>query len=158
MRNNQTTSYIKDPELRHRYSISAGGGVVFRLVNGKVEILLIHRRNLWDLPKGKLNSGESIAHCAAREVSEESGAELPMIVKKLTSTIHQYEEDGLEIEKITHWYAMLTRSKSFTPQKEEDIDEIRWVFLDEAIDLVGYDNLKIVLQKFKEAFINYSAM
>lgn len=147
---NKPSPIIKKKDQGREHQITAGGGVVFRLMNNNPEVLLIHRRNLWDLPKGKLDKGESIAHCAAREVSEETGASLPMIIKKLIDTRHHYEEAGRMIDKVTHWFIMLTLSKSFNPQLEEDIDEICWVPLDEAVKLVGYDNLRLVLHKFKE--------
>ncbi len=37
------------------------------------EILMIFRRGKWDLPKGKLDKGESLEACALREVEEETG-------------------------------------------------------------------------------------
>ncbi|RYY61096.1 MAG: NUDIX domain-containing protein, partial [Chitinophagaceae bacterium] len=50
--------------------IPAGGGLVRTPDN---EYLLIHRRGKWDLPKGKLDEGETIEECAIREVEEETG-------------------------------------------------------------------------------------
>jgi 8-oxo-dGTP pyrophosphatase MutT (NUDIX family) len=50
--------------------IKAGGGIV---VNEQNEVLLIYRRGKWDLPKGKLDDGETIEECALREVKEETG-------------------------------------------------------------------------------------
>ena len=58
-------------------SITAAGGVVFSVTERKPAVLLIHRNAVWDIPKGKLEKGESVAMCAAREVAEETGAELP---------------------------------------------------------------------------------
>ncbi|MEX0778562.1 MAG: NUDIX hydrolase [Balneolales bacterium] len=156
-KNQSNYSIINQPSPGIEYdqkslTILAGGGVLFRLINGEPEVLLIHRKNLWDLPKGKLDSGESIAHCAIREVAEETGSALPMVVRELTSTYHQYQENKFIINKTTHWYLMITLSDSFTPQIEEDIDEIRWVPLGEAEKKVGYNNLRKVLQEVKSTF------
>ena len=58
--------------MKHKHIIAAGG-VVFRIEHEVVSILLIFRNGVWDLPKGKLEKGESIEMCASREVSEETG-------------------------------------------------------------------------------------
>ncbi len=50
--------------------VTAAGGLV---ENEKGEVLLIFRRGKWDLPKGKLDPGETIEQCAVREVEEETG-------------------------------------------------------------------------------------
>ena len=50
--------------------IIAAGGLV---TNKHNELLMIFRRAKWDLPKGKLDEGESIEACAVREVEEETG-------------------------------------------------------------------------------------
>ncbi|MEX0686243.1 MAG: NUDIX hydrolase [Balneolales bacterium] len=130
--------------------VIAAGGVVFKIDKNDTLILLIHRKGVWDLPKGKLDAGESIPQCAVREVAEETGSAPPMIVKKLDVTYHGYEDNGQSIQKSTHWYIMVTRDYSFTPQLEEEIDEIRWVPINEAIDRVGYGNLKKVLINFQK--------
>jgi hypothetical protein len=50
--------------------IEAAGGVV---QNDDKEILFIYRRGKWDLPKGKMEHGESEELCAEREIEEETG-------------------------------------------------------------------------------------
>ena len=106
-------------------TVIAAGGVV---ENEKREILLIFRRGKWDLPKGKLDEGESIEQCAIREVCEETGLQDVAIVEKLPDTFHTYEERGKKILKHSVWYKMTAKkNQSLLPQLEEDISDVKWV-------------------------------
>lgn len=94
---------------------------------------------MWDLPKGKLEAGESIEECAVREVAEECGIEEPTIIKPLTPTFHTYELNGQRILKKTHWYLMNSSDNSaLVPQTEEGISEVKWVSTDEAEKLAEH--------------------
>lgn len=130
--------------------IAAAGGVVFKILEEKVSILLIYRNRSWDLPKGKLEENESIPMCAAREVAEETGSTIPMILSSLGTTYHEYDQKSIHYGKTTFWYSMIfTQDQELTPQVEEGIESINWVELGEAIHKVGFDNLKEVLGRFK---------
>ena len=95
--------------------------------NEKGEILFMFRRGKWDLPKGKLDPGETLEECALREVEEETGVGQLNIKKFLLTTLHEYEELGKVIEKKTHWYYMQSNSyQPLVPQTEEDITELKW--------------------------------
>jgi 8-oxo-dGTP pyrophosphatase MutT (NUDIX family) len=133
--------------------VTACGGVLYRITGGLTEILLIYRKGCWDLPKGHLDSGETLEGCAAREVSEEIGISTPMIVKGLLSTQHSYELDGQMISKITWWYAMVTHAVRFSPQQHEGIEKVCWFPVDKAYKLVGYDNLRLVLKSLLESSV-----
>jgi 8-oxo-dGTP pyrophosphatase MutT (NUDIX family) len=105
--------------------IQAGGGLV---ENDKGEFLFIFRRGKWDLPKGKLDEGETIADCALREVEEETGLTNITLLDHLCNTYHVYPEKGKVILKESVWYKMTCASgQLLTPQTEEDILEIRWL-------------------------------
>ncbi|MDL2230757.1 NUDIX domain-containing protein [Alistipes sp. OttesenSCG-928-L06] len=105
-------------------SIEAGGGLV---TNRRGEILMIFRHNRWDLPKGKLESGECIDDCAVREVEEETGITPVALGRKLLLTTHFYRLDGEWVMKKTHWYAMAYDGDATpVPQIEEDITAIEW--------------------------------
>lgn len=135
--------------------ISAAGGVVYRIpaVNDDPEVLLIYRNGVWDIPKGKLEQGESIPMCAAREVAEETGSVLPLIISDLGTTYHEYNQKGKEYGKTTYWYSMIYRGEQdLVPQKEEGIEKIEWISVSEALQKVGYDNLKIILKRFYHQF------
>ena len=103
--------------------IRAGGGVVF---NNRNELLFIYRRKKWDLPKGKLDRGESIEQCASREVKEETGLQNLEFVRKICNTYHLYLEKEM-ILKETAWYLMFTEDKWLKPQSEEGIQKAIWV-------------------------------
>lgn len=129
--------------------IEAAGGVLYREGRAK-QVLLIRRRGVWDLPKGKREPGESREECARREVAEEVGLpELPAIESFLTPTWHRYEEGGRKLRKQTFWYAMRCEGDPpLIPQREEGIEEAAWTPLEEARERVGYENLREVLRAF----------
>ena len=107
--------------------IIAAGGLV---INEKEEMLFIFRRTHWDLPKGKLDEGESIETCALREVKEETGIKNCILEKFLCKTFHQYFNQWVneKVIKETWWYLMKSNSsEKLTPQTEEDIEQIIWV-------------------------------
>lgn len=134
-------------------NIDAGGGVVFRKnINNSVDVLLIYRNGVWDLPKGKIEKGETYEECARREVMEEVNAkELPRISQPLIHTFHTYEERKKEIHKTTYWFSMeFEHEQFFEPQLEEGITKVQWLDLETAIQEVGYQNLKDVLEDFKQ--------
>lgn len=130
--------------------IQACGGVLFRKSGDITEVLMIYRRKYWDLPKGKLDAGESLEMCAAREVSEEVGIPFPLIVDSLGQTNHDYRENDILINKTTTWYVMVSNASVFTPQSEEEIEQVEWVPVNDAVKMAGFHNLRIVLDRFQK--------
>ena len=128
--------------------VVAGGGVVLRKQKDELQVLLIYRNGVWDLPKGKKEKGENIEDCARREVSEETGISLPRIKRFLTKTYHEYEQNSKYFKKETHWFEMKTEEDAtLIPQKEEGITVIEWTEIGKAKKKVGYRNLHSVLNK-----------
>jgi 8-oxo-dGTP pyrophosphatase MutT (NUDIX family) len=114
--------------------VKAGGGLVR---NGEEKYLFILRRGYWDLPKGKLDRGETIEHCAIREVMEETGIEGVILDGPLLVTYHTYDESGKHILKETHWFRMIAPAPGqLVPQLEEQITELRWADLDGMKELL----------------------
>jgi 8-oxo-dGTP pyrophosphatase MutT (NUDIX family) len=109
--------------------VQAAGGLV---VNSEGEILFIFRNGKWDLPKGKVENGESLEQAAVREVEEECGIGLLQIASHLLTTWHTYIQQGEHMLKATDWYVMHHRGQeSAVPQLEEGITETRWLSLQE---------------------------
>jgi len=122
----------------------AAGGKVFNHLN---EVLFIYRFDKWDLPKGKLEKGETIEQCAIREVEEECGITNLIIENKLETTYHIFERKDKLILKISHWFLMKTNySGALKPQIEEGISEV--VFKNEAETIEAlknsYENIKLL--------------
>jgi 8-oxo-dGTP pyrophosphatase MutT (NUDIX family) len=95
---------------------------------------MIFRRGKWDLPKGKLDEGETIEQCAVREVEEETGVRGIILGEKIDITRHEYFDQWINEEAIkeTHWFKMTASlDAKLIPQMEEDITEIKWVKDDE---------------------------
>lgn len=105
-------------------TIKAAGGLV---LNKENDLLMIFRRGHWDLPKGKLDPGETLAECAVREVKEETGLTAIELQQELITTYHTYHENGKFILKESYWYQMKVNSdQTLIPQTTEDIQQVIW--------------------------------
>ncbi|PAP76071.1 NUDIX hydrolase [Rubrivirga marina] len=131
--------------------VSAGGGVVVRRDGDGVDVLLIFRRGAWDLPKGKLDEGETIRKTARREVAEEVGIRKKSITvtADLGTTVHGYVWPSREVYavKTTHWFGMTTTAERFEPETKEGIEAVAWVPWAEARDRVGFDTLRALMDR-----------
>lgn len=129
--------------------VEAAGGLV---VNEKNEILLIHRRGFWDLPKGKMEKGETRRETAAREVIEETGIKSVQLDKKLLETNHTYKNGkGVRCIKLSHWYLMFGKDQPLVPQAEEDIEKSVWMTMEkfQSKRRRVYPNIELVLSELK---------
>jgi len=105
--------------------IEAAGGIV---KNNKEEHLLIKRLGKWDLPKGKIEKGETPEKAAIREVEEETGVRNLSISKQISDSWHIYPWKGKTVLKKTYWYLMnSTYEGTLIPQTKEDITEAVWL-------------------------------
>lgn len=113
---------------------AAGGMVVRRTPDSRVEVALVHRplRGDWSFPKGKREPEESLEECAIREVAEETGFTCllgPFVGHS------EYRDRKDRPKKVTYW-VMEVRSGGFVAG--EEVDELRWVDLPGAGDLLTY--------------------
>ena len=136
-----------DGDYWRPFSVAAGGGYVVRRTASGVEVLLIFRRGAWDLPKGKLDPGETVREAAHREVCEEVGIEADAltVLEDLGTTVHGYvwpKHDGYAV-KTTYWFSMATTADEFEPEKREGIEAVAWVPWDEAGTRLGFDSLRV---------------
>ena len=113
-------------DLKSRFVIiKAGGGLV---MNEHDEGLFIFRRGFWDLPKGKLDKGESYKAAAKREVEEETSVQNLKRGKKLLRTRHVFKlKSGQRVLKLTNWYRMTAPKQALIPEAKEQIEQAVWL-------------------------------
>jgi 8-oxo-dGTP pyrophosphatase MutT (NUDIX family) len=103
--------------------VMAAGGIVKR----KKRLLFIKRNGFWDIPKGKLDEGETPEDGAMREIEEECGIKDLELIYPIIETYHTYEYKGKPTLKRTFWYAFdYQGTKEVQGQLEEGITEVRW--------------------------------
>ncbi|MFU8871124.1 NUDIX hydrolase [Micromonospora sp. SL4-19] len=124
--------------------IRAAGGVVWRPAPGGVEVCLVHRPRYgdWSLPKGKLDAGEHPLRAAVREVAEETDVRAVPQVRLPTV---RYRSEGRP-KAVDYWSMRAVAEGGFQPETE--VDEVRWLGLDEAARRVSYPHDAEVIGAF----------
>ena len=126
--------------------IRAAGGVVWRPKQGTVEVALVHRPAYddWSLPKGKLQSGESEAEAALREVEEETGLRCNLGPEL---GVLSYTDNKGRPKTVRYWQ-MTVAGGHLAPANE--VDDARWVPLEEARATLSYEHDRDLLQRFRQ--------
>ncbi len=120
-------------------AVYAAGGVVWRVVDGKLRVLLIHRTRYRDvtLPKGKVDPGETLAETAVREIHEETGIRVSL---GIALGVSRYRLPSKKQKIVHYWSAQATeaaiRASTFVPNKE--IAALEWVSLKKARARLSY--------------------
>lgn len=115
--------------------VTAAGGVLWRRGSaGEVEVLVVHRPRYddWSFAKGKCDPGETFAETAEREVLEETGFSVEFGPE--LDEVRYHDHKGRS--KLVRYWAMTVTAGDFAPNDE--VDEVRWLRVDEAADLVSY--------------------
>ena len=130
-------------------AVYAAGGVIWRLVEGKLLILVIHRTAYADvtLPKGKVDPGEMLAETAVREIFEETGIRVALGVPV---GISRYRLPNKRQKIVHYWSAEATdeaiRTSKFVPNKE--VAALEWVTPKRARTYLSYPIDVDILENF----------
>lgn len=136
----------------HYRIVEAAGGLVHNFAK---QWLLIFRREHWDLPKGKIDKGETPQEAAVREVKEETGLTRIELGHPLSTTYHTYfDKKDRRVLKPTYWFWMDTPETTLIPQVEEDIEQAVWMTPNNffAEEKVVYPNILSLLQEALEGW------
>ena len=142
-------NYAKSLVKREFKIIDAAGGVV---TNKADKTALIYRLKKWDLPKGKLDKGESFRIAALREVEEETRIKVKL-KSRITTTWHTYAIKNKPILKRNKWYAMVCLDDSaMKPQKAENIEKVEWMTEEEATTALkkSYRSIRFVMELYQK--------
>ena len=128
-----------------KYEKSAGG-VVVRFGEAEPRFLLIRDSyGHWGFPKGHLERGERSDTAALREVMEETGLRQVSVLGPITAIEWRFRFRGKLIQKHCEFFLMESPSGETKPQKAEGITACRWATIDEAHELIDYENARGVL-------------
>src|SRR3954452_19853817 len=113
------------------------------------------REGTWALPKGNLDPGERPEETALREVLEETGVE-GRLVEKLGDVKYTYtRRGGIRVFKIVSFY-LLRAGRGRIGEIEEpmriEVEEARWLPLDEAPRLLAYGGERRMAAKARDRF------
>lgn len=149
------SSSKKSPTIRVpvKEQVSAGG-VVFRGDKGTVEVVIVSvgGQNRWQLPKGMVEKGESPETAAVREAREEAGVSSEVV--QLIETVEYWYaglDNGIRVRfhKRVHFY-LLRYLSGDTKDHDWEVNEARWVLIDDAASQLAFDNERRVMKRARE--------
>lgn len=132
----------------------SAGGVVFRGEKGSVEVVIVAvgGQNRWQLPKGLVDAGENPEITAVREAREEGGVSSEVV--QLIETIEYWYaglDNGIRVRfhKRVHFY-LLRYISGDTKEHDWEVNEARWVPIDDATSQLAFDNERRVMQQARD--------
>jgi 8-oxo-dGTP pyrophosphatase MutT (NUDIX family) len=132
----------------------SAGGVVFRGDKGSVEVVIVSvgGQNRWQLPKGLVEAGESPEITAVREAREEGGVSSD-VVQPIETIEYWYAglDNGIKVRfhKRVHFY-LLRYVSGDTRDHDWEVNEARWVPIEDATSQLAFDNEKRVMERARE--------
>ena len=129
--------------------VLAAGAVCWRVVDGKAQVLLVHRGDRADvsLPKGKLDPGETLPQTAVREIREETGLAVSLGVP--LGTIEYPLPSGRD-KIVFYWAAKVTKKslKNTDFSANAEIAAVEWMTLSKARKALTYEHDVSVIDRF----------
>ncbi|MBC8159885.1 MAG: NUDIX hydrolase [Roseiflexaceae bacterium] len=137
------------PENDRRIAYSSGG-VIYRIGAGGVEVAMIatNASQRWGLPKGHVRRGETAEDAAVREIAEETGLN-GAVDHHLATIDYWFRAGSTRVHKYVDFFLVRYLSGGIVPQQAE-VDDARWVPLDEAVQLASFEREREILQQVRK--------
>ena len=121
------------------------GGLLWREVEAQRKIALVYRKRYddWSLPKGKLDpeTDDSWIDAAVREVREETGCSFS--VGKFAGCVSYLDRGDPKV--VLFWN--MTYLEHLTGQPEIDADDLRWLSVPVALELLDYPEQRALIAR-----------
>jgi len=132
---------------------SCGIVPIFKDKIGFLFLLVHHKGNHWAFPKGHKKEGETDLETAKRELFEETGIkECEILDAPFIEEKYSFELKGKTYDKTNYYYIGIVDNRKTNTPKEfvQEIEETRWLFFSEAMELATFDTAKVVLKQVYE--------
>lgn len=142
--------------MRTETQVSAGGVAFRRTAEGGVEVALIAvgdpQRPRWQLPKGRIDPGETREVTALREVREEAGIDT-QLVRELETVDFWYQNnrtgERVRCHKFVHFF-LLSYVGGDVRDHDREVHEARWFPIDAAVAALSFESERRVLRKARD--------
>jgi 8-oxo-dGTP pyrophosphatase MutT (NUDIX family) len=129
----------------------SAGGVVVRGGHDGGEVLLINvSGGRWQLPKGRLEAGETAEQAAVREVAEETGVR-GTVRAPLPAIEYWFSRSDRRIHKRVDYFLLDYLGGSTDDYDPHEVDGAAWMPWDEALGRLTFDNERRVVAAARQA-------
>ena len=129
---------------------SVGVIPIFDSKGGERLFLLVHHKiGHWAFPKGHQDEGESVEKTIRRELREETGiTEIKLDFDKEFIDRYTFEKHGGHIDKTVTYVLGFVKDREADEADDptDEIEEVRWVSYEEALELLTYPESEAVLR------------
>jgi 8-oxo-dGTP diphosphatase len=138
--------------------VLAAGALCWRIVNGKLRVLVIYRGDRADtsLPKGKVDPGESLPQTAVREIAEETG--LAIVLGAPLGTVDYQLPNGRD--KVVYYWAAEVSDEAIAASTfvgNAEVASLAWVSMKKARATLSYPHDLAVLDRFEKRLEEHNA-
>lgn len=123
------------------------GAIILNEQSKELKVLLLkHNAGHWAFAKGHVEGNETEEQTALREIKEETSLDVTLDTNFRTTVRYSPMED---VEKEVVYFLAYKTEGNETPQLEE-ISQMKWLNLEEAMNTVTYERDKEILQKVEK--------